>query len=63
MVLGALWVVLTVLAVFDIGLAAWGGVSISDASRQDPILRFGVALLFIVALALWLAHSQPDSTF
>lgn len=63
MVLGAMWVVLTVLAGFDIALSVGGATTISDASRQEPILRGVVALLFIAALALWLVHSQPGSKF
>lgn len=61
MVLGAMWVVLTVLAGFDVVLSIGGITTISEASRQEPILRGVVALLFIAALALWLVHSTPGS--
>jgi hypothetical protein len=61
MVLAVLWLSLTSLAGFDVLLNLWGMATISDASRENPILRLTVALLFVAALALWLAHSQPGS--
>lgn len=54
------WVAATVLAVFDLTLF-FSGMTISEASRQDPLLRAAVASLFIVGLALWLVHSSPGS--
>lgn len=54
------WIVVTILAIFDVTLMPFGQ-TISEASRHEPVLRFAVAMCFIVGLALWLVHSNPGS--
>jgi hypothetical protein len=57
----AFWMALTALGLWDTYLWLSGQPTISDASRQDPILRTVILALLLFGAVLWLLHSRVGS--